>query len=233
MLQEPTRWNAVRDSLSLQQAALECIVSAAREALRDRGLFRFVLSGGTTPRPIYRRLRDLDTRWSGWHVYFGDERCLPAQDPGRNSHMAARCWLDHVSIPRTQQHVIPAELGAESAALAYARTLDGVGEFDLALLGLGEDGHTASLFAGHEWGGSPGSPDVLPVLDAPKPPSERVSLSAARLSRSRQVLFLVEGEGKRQAVADWRARKNIPARAIMPRAGVDVLLDAALLAPPP
>ena len=101
------------------------------------------------------------------------------------------------------------------------------------LLGLGEDGHTASLFPDHQWGETPGSPDTLAVFDAPKPPPRRVSLSAARLARARQVLFLVSGESKHRAVADWRAGKIIPARAIMPEAGVDVLLESSLLVPLP
>jgi len=92
------------------------------------------------------------------------------------------------------------------------------------VLGLGEDGHTASLFPGHDLGEAPGSPAALAVLDAPKPPRERVSLSAARLSYAREALFLVSGESKRQAMADWRAGRPIPARAVAPAAGVDVLV---------
>ncbi|HXI36898.1 MAG TPA: 6-phosphogluconolactonase, partial [Burkholderiales bacterium] len=113
-----------------------------------------------------------------------------------------------------------AELGAERAAQAYAGTLRDVGAFDLVVLGLGEDGHTASLFPGHDWGEAPGAPAALAVLDAPKPPRERVSLSAARLSHAREAVFLVSGESKRQAMADWRAGKPIPARAVAPAAGV-------------
>ena len=145
--------------------------------------------------------------------------------------MAAEEWLDHVDIPASQVHAIPAELGAHEGARRYAETLGPVGAFDLVQLGLGEDGHTASLFPGQEWGTAPGAPAVLAVLDAPKPPPERVTMSAARLSRARQVIFLVGGEGKRQAVRDWKAGKVIAARAITPKAGVDVLVDAALLRP--
>jgi len=102
---------------------------------------------------------------------------------------------------------------------------------DDVLLGLGEDGHTASLFPGHDWGAVPGAPDALAVFDAPKPPPERVSLSAARLSRARQAVFLVSGAAKRQAVTLWRAGADLPARAIAPAAGVDILLEADLLSP--
>jgi 6-phosphogluconolactonase len=184
-----------------------------------------VLAGGNTPSGIYRMLRTADTDWSRWQVYFGDERCLPADDAERNSRIAADAWLNHVPLPQDQVHAIPAELGASGAALAYAETLRGIGDFDLVLLGLGED-DTASLFPGHDWASAP---DALAVFDAPKPPPQRVSLSAARLSRTREALFLVEGEAKRSAVAQWRVGADIPARAIHPQAGVDVIVESQLL----
>lgn len=225
------RWHEVADKHALQQAAISVVLASAALAIQQRGAFHLVLAGGETPRVIYQGLCTAPTDWSAWHIYFGDERCLPPADPARNSRMAAEVWLDLVPIPPLQLHMIPAELGAVKAARFYAETLHTVGDFDLVLLGLGEDGHTASLFPGHEWGATPGSPDTLAVLDAPKPPPQRVTLSAARLNRARQVNFLVSGELKHKAVADWRAGKNIPARAIMPAAGVDVLVEAALLLP--
>jgi len=228
---ELCRWHAVADELALQQAAIETILASAAQAIHERGRFHLVLAGGNTPRGIYHGLPTVQTDWSAWHIYFGDERCLPPADPERNSRMAAEVWLDRVPIPAFHLHTIPGELGAVQAARMYAETLWAVGDFDLVLLGLGEDGHTASLFPDHEWGATPGSPDTLAVLDAPKPPPQRVSLSAARLSRTRQVIFLVSGESKHRAVAEWRAGKDIPARAIMPAAGVDVLVESALLIP--
>lgn len=227
------RWHAYADKQSLQQAACEKILDCASHAIYERGKFHLVLAGGDTPRRIYRRLRMATTDWSAWHIYFSDERCLPPGDSARNSRMAGEVWLDHVPIPARQLHVIPAELGAHEAAGAYAETLRTVGDFDLVLLGIGEDGHTASLFPEHDRGSAARSPDTLAIFDAPKPPSQRVSLSAARLSRARQAMFLVIGESKRSAVAEWRAGKNIPARSIMPAAGVDVLVEAALLVPSP
>jgi 6-phosphogluconolactonase len=223
------RWIGVADAAALRQMAYRHILDAAARAIERRGRFLIVLAGGNTPRDVYRRLRTADTDWSRWQVYCGDERCLPADDAERNSRMAADAWLNHVPIPQEQMHAIPAELGARAAALAYAETLRGVGDFDLVLLGLGEDCHTASLFPGRDWGVAANAPDVLAVFDAPKPPPQRVSLSAARLSRTREVLFMVEGEAKRDAVARWRAGERLPAGAIHPAGGVDVLVDSALL----
>src|ERR1022692_551796 len=225
------RWHQVSDQQALDRNATVRILAAADRAIRARGEFHFVLAGGDTPRGTYRRLREARVDWSGWCIYFGDERCLPADDAARNSRMVGEAWLDHVPIPTERLHAIPAELGPAQGAEAYAQTLRAVGEFDLVLLGLGEDGHTASLFLDHEWGTASGSPDALAVFDAPKPPPERVTLSAARLSRARQVMFLVSGEAKHRAIVDWRAGENIPARAITPLAGVDVLVESTLLEP--
>lgn len=219
------RWLEVADAAELQRTACRHITDAAERAIRLRRRFVIVLAGGNTPRGVYRLLRTENADWPHWNVYFGDERCLPADDVERNSKMAAIEWLDRVPIPKDQVHPIPAELGASAAALAYARTLRNVGEFDLVLLGLGEDGHTASLFPNQDWGTAPNAPDVLAVLDAPKPPPQRVSLSAARLSRAREVLFLVAGASKRDAVARWRAGEQLPAAVIRSAAGVDVLVS--------
>jgi 6-phosphogluconolactonase len=168
---------------------------------------------------VYGLLRHADTDWSKWHIYYNDDRCLPADHPERNSLMAAQTWLDHVDIPHQQIHDIPTELGPIKAAESYAETLKGLGDFDLVLLGLGEDGHTASLFPGHTWDDSL---DAFAVFDAPKPPAERVSISAARLSKAREVIFLVTGAGKQEAVNSWRNGVAIPATVIKPKNGVDI-----------
>jgi 6-phosphogluconolactonase len=223
------RWHSYSTTTELEAAAVQAIQQAAHSAISHRGGFHIVLAGGNTPRRIYEAMRSADTDWSAWHVYFGDERCLPADQDGRNSRMAAQAWLKHVGIPAAQIHVIEAERGAESAAHRYAQIVGRVEQFDLVLLGLGEDGHTASLFPHHDPGNTPDAPAVLAVHDAPKPPPERVSLSANRLGAARQVMFLVTGESKRQAVHDWRNGIDIPAAAIKPAGGVDIYLEAGLL----
>ena len=227
------RWHAVADQSALRYAALRTILDNSTMAVQQRGQFHLVLSGGDTPREIYQQLRSIQTDWSTWHIYFSDERCLLPNDSKLNSRMAGEAWLDHVPIPESQIYIIPVELGASRAAYEYAQTLRSIGIFDLTFLGLGEDGHTASLFPEHEWGITSDSPDTLAIFDAPKPPLQRVSMSAARLSRSRQVMFLINGESKHKAVAKWRKGKNIPARAIMPKTGVDVLLESSLIVPLP
>lgn len=231
------RWHALGDARAVHAAAVARILATAEAAIAARGRFDLVLAGGETPRAVYRRLAEASADWARWHIYFGDERCLPATDPARNSRLAGDAWLDHGTIPAAQIHIIPAELGAAPAAEAYAATLRPVGDFDLVLLGLGEDGHTASLFSGqfpgHDCGTAPGAADVLAIHGAPKAPPERVSLAAARLSRARQVLFLVTGEAKHSALAAWRAGQTLPASHIAPAAGVDVLFEESQPRSPP
>lgn len=227
-----TRWHVAADAADWLERALAYVAGAEAEALAARGAFHIVLAGGGTPETVYKALAEQDHDWPRWRVWYGDERCRPPEHDARNSRLAERAWLNRVALPRTNLCPMPAELGAQAGAEAYARQLAGVGPFDLVLLGLGEDGHTASLFPGHDWGEGADAGDVLAVFGAPKPPPERVTLSARRLSEARRVLFLVSGAGKRDAVAAWRAGGNIPAAAIRPAAGVDVLIDQSAFGEP-
>ena len=224
------RWHVFPDTKALKKQAVKEIVKAAKEAIAQRGVFNLVLAGGTTPREVYEKLRDIKTNWSAWYIYFGDERCLPANHPDRNSVMALTAWLEYATVPHSQIFIIPAEQGSTLGAEVYDKLVNDV-VFDLVLLGLGEDGHTASLFPGHDLGLTDDAPAAQAVHDAPKPPSERISLSARCLSDAKKVIYLVTGESKRQAVSDWRAGKPIPASLIAPKNGVDILLEEACLAP--
>ena len=210
------------DAVALE-AAQRILQSAAR-AITARGLFRIVLAGGRTPEAAYRLLAGADADWSRWEIYFGDERCLPVDDAERNSTMAARALLDTVAIPAANVHSIPAEHGAEAAAKAYQPVIRAALPFDLVLLGIGEDGHTASLFPGQQ---HPAGQLVHAVHNAPKPPPDRVSLGTDALSEAREVLILATGAGKRSAIKAWRAGEPLPIAAIGGPASVDVLLDRA------
>lgn len=223
------RWHVHDSADALAAAVAHSIGESAAASIAARGRFVIVLAGGSTPLGAYRRARDLHTDWSRWHVWFSDERCVPAHSAARNDRMAGKAWLDHVAIPRAQIHAIPAELGPDAGAAAYCHTLTDVGRFDLTVLGIGEDGHTASLFPGNDQpsgnDGAAQTADVIGVHAAPKPPPERVSLSAARLAATHRCLFLAQGAGKQNALRQLRDGKAIPARLAIPQAGADVHID--------
>lgn len=196
---------------SLSGAAALRIAELARDAIAARGVFRIALAGGETPRRCYEQLRELPLDWARVQVYFGDERCLPVGDAQRNDSMARETLLDRVAIPSANVHSMPAELGAEAAAVNYALTL-GEEPLDLVLLGMGEDGHTASLFPGNP---ATASHDVVvAVFDAPKPPSQRVSLGMETLNAAHHKLFLVAGAGKRDALERMAQGVRLPAAAV-------------------
>ncbi len=214
-----TNWISFENIEALRHDICNAIVKSANDAIAERGRFSIVLAGGTTPRAIYQVLRDLPMDWAKWHIYHGDERCLPTDHADRNSLMAEQVWLSHINIPAHQIHNIPAELGPVFGAKAYAETLKEAPTFDLVLLGLGEDGHTASLFPNQV---VDNSADAVPVFNSPKPPSERVTISQNRLNNTHKVIFIVTGAGKQAAVNQWRAGIAIPASLITAKNGVDV-----------
>ena len=220
-------WRVFPDAAALARTLADALCAEAAAAIAARGAFHLVLAGGSTPHALYRALADRHAGDARWQVWYGDERCQPAGHPERNSVIAEAAWLAASPIPSENRRAIPAEHGAAEAAVRYASRLTGVGEFDVVLLGMGEDGHTASLFPGHDWGTAPGSPDVLAVAAAPKPPRERVSLSAARLSRSRKVWFVISGAGKRDALQRWKNGEVLPVAAVHGRLQTMAWLDAA------
>jgi 6-phosphogluconolactonase len=200
------------------------ILARAGQAVVARGRFRIALAGGTTPLAVYRHLAAAPADWLAWEVYFGDERCLPPDHRERNSLVATQALLGRVPIP--QEHVFPmtAELGPEAAAAAYAPLVEAALPFDLVLLGMGEDGHTASLFPGHV---IPEGALVMAVHDAPKPPPDRVSLTPVALTAAREVLILVTGASKRQALSAWRDGADLPVARVARAGQTIVLLDRA------
>ncbi len=220
-------WRVFDSVDALVSKLADTLCAEAETAIVARGVFHLVLAGGATPLALYRELAARQAGDAHWHVWFGDERCLPADHPDRNSVMAEAAWLATSRIPPANRRPIPAERGAAEAAARYAGWLKDVADFDVVLLGMGEDGHTASLFPGHDWGDAPGGPDVLAVLAAPKPPPERVSLSAARLNRSRHVWFVVTGAGKREALLQWKHGEKLPVSVVRGRLETVAWLDQA------
>lgn len=196
-------WQTEVDAAAVADVACRLIGIAARDAIAERGRFRLVLAGGSTPMATYQRLAASDQNWKRWILYYGDERCVPPDDPQRNSRAVIATGL----AEKVGKHFpIPAELGAKTAATEYRARIKPAMPFDMVLLGMGEDGHTASLFPGHDW------PDktVFAVKNSPKPPAERVTLGVKALQNCRSMLILVTGEHKARAVQQWRAGADLP-----------------------
>jgi 6-phosphogluconolactonase len=185
-------------------------VNIANTATQAHGIFSVALSGGSTPQQLYHLLASEplseQVDWSKTHIFWGDERCVPPDHPDSNFMKAQQVLLNHIPIPEENIHRILAELPPEQAAEAYEETLlrffssladeteRSQAGFDLVLLGMGDDGHTASLFPGtdviHEetrW---------ARALYVDKLAAWRITLTPAILNRSRQILFLVSGAGK-------------------------------------
>ncbi len=218
-------------------------VDAVRHALAARGAFHVALAGGNTPRSLAEAVTsepDLDFAWHRTHVWWGDERAVPPDHPDSNYAMAEELLLARVPIPPTQVHRMPADADdLEAAARAYALTLaKGTGArrgeapvLDLVWLGVGEDGHVASLF--------PGAPAlqvtdrwVEAVTDAPKPPPRRLTLTLPVLFAARRVVILASGAEKsaivRAAIEGGHGAEALPARTVATAtAGRLWLLDAA------
>lgn len=221
-MSSPTRWELLQDPAEVAQEATYRILRAAEAAIAERDVFRIALSGGQTPEHCYSILAKSEADWPRWQIYFGDERCVPPDHRDRNSLMVSRAWLDHVPIPAVNVHPIPAERGAESAAREYEPLVRSALPFDLVLLGMGEDGHTAALFPGRA---HTADELVHAVHDAPKPPPDRVTLSVAALSNARQVMILITGASKRPTVEAWCRGECLPIMAIRALTSVDILID--------
>ena len=186
------------DADVLAHIIVERIKRACVSAIKESGEFHVELAGGTTPKRCYELLAKDDVDCNKMHIYFGDERCLPVGHAERNDSMAKAAWLDHVAIPASQIHCIAADLGAIEGAASYAHTLKHAPQLDLVLLGLGEDGHTASLFPENKALNMEGF--AVTLFDAPKAPAERISMGKDYLNQASDKWFIVSGAGKRDAM---------------------------------
>ncbi|MCJ2054370.1 6-phosphogluconolactonase [Methylobacterium sp. J-070] len=235
----PTGTHVLPDMEAVAREAAERLIVACGENRSER--IAICLSGGSTPKTLYGLLAgpDYATRvpWERVHWFFGDDRVVPWDDARSNVRMVREAFGHGSRIPATHLHFIPSDEGAEAGARAYERTLlDYYGGdtlvpdrplFDLVLLGLGEDGHTASLFPG-----KPASDEtrrlVAPVPEAGLAPFvPRITLTFPALASSRHVLFLVTGAGKRAALARLAAGDDLPAGRVTGAGKVAWLLDEA------
>jgi 6-phosphogluconolactonase len=215
---------------SMSQAAASLLVEQANQAVAARGRFDVALSGGSTPRRTYELLAAQPFRdqapWHRMHIFWGDERCVPLDDPRSNARMAKEAWLDHVPIPATQIHCIDCAQSPAEGARRYEAHLRQFfsgrpPRLDLVLLGLGDNGHTASLF--------PGTPVLreterwVAEVYVAEQDMYRVTLTAPFINQAALVVFLVAGEAKagvlREILYGPRDAERLPAQLIAPQAG--------------
>jgi len=223
------------NAAALADAAAARFVAAAGDAIASHGQFIVALSGGSTPRDTYLRLgtKTSEVMWSRVQVVWSDERCVPPHNVESNYRMARETLLDRVPIPAANVHRIHGEDDPATAAAAYEATLRALARIDLVLLGLGEDGHTASLF--------PGSAAVreqsrwVMAARAAAASSWRITLTPPVINAAAEVLFLVSGGAKasilRRVLESSRRPEELPAQAIAPSNGrVRWYVDAAAAA---
>ncbi len=232
-----------QDNAHFVRGAADFIADAAKQAIAARGRFTIALSGGGTPKPIYERLADPEYQkradWGKVHIFFGDERCVPPDDSKSNYRMTREAWFDRAAIPPANIHRIRGEENPALEALRYEEEIAAlyrthtIPAFDMILLGMGDNGHTASLF--------PGTaalrettrlvvPQYVEVMQ-----TWRVTFTAPLINAARAVAFLVEGEGKAQML--WNVLEGpyqpdvLPSQLIQPSSGeLHWLVDAAAAA---
>jgi 6-phosphogluconolactonase len=223
--------NVFKDSEKLSQHAAQIFVEQAAQSIQDRGRFLAALNGGGTPIRLFQLLATnyhSKVDWNNTHIFWGDERCVPPDDPGSSYGQARNLLLSHIPIPDSNIHRVQTDLGPAEASRDYALTLSGFASpplefprFDLVYLGMGEDGHTASLF--------PGSPvdvteSTLPVTAHYQDrPANRVTLTQLVFNQARMVVFMATGAKKAVTLAEVLSdRYNpelYPAQRIEPKDG--------------
>ncbi len=221
------------DKTALVARSLALVTEKIETAIAQKGTCSLALAGGSTPKPLYEALATVTLPWEKLQIFWGDERYVPIDHPDSNAGMAKAAWLDRVPIPAENIHVVPTHLpDPEAAAIVYNDTLQQIlgsdlAPFDLILLGMGDDGHTASLF--------PHTP-ALAVRDrgvtvGNKGDNLRVTFTAHLINQSQCVIFLVAGESKQPALTQVFAEKGedaaFPSRLIRPQGELWWLLDAA------
>jgi 6-phosphogluconolactonase len=230
---------SLADAVAVSDALARVVIEVAAECIAASGRFTIALAGGETPRAAYRLLGSRYQQavdWEKAHVFFTDERFVPPEDTRNNAAMAVREWLARVAIPRHQVHAIPT-IGGSPAECAdrYEGTLRGSfstdNTFDLAIMGIGADGHTASLFPNDTNALSERSRWVLAVNAPPHTePRERITLTLPMLNGSRRVVFAAVGEAKRARVAEaLENREPLPASLVRGRESTQWLLDEQAL----
>ena len=202
------------DAKALARTVSDYLAERITAVLDQQPLCRVALPGGSTPGQMLALLAKAALPWARVHWYLGDERCYPAGHGERNDVMLMQQLWSRIDAPIENRHPIAAELGPEPAAAQYTDELAEVGPLDIVVLGMGEDGHTASLFPGNA--ALSDLRPVVPVYHAPKPPPERVSLGLATLQAATERVVLVAGQAKADTFVRVQAGEPLPVNLIGP-----------------
>jgi 6-phosphogluconolactonase len=236
-----TRLTTCPDAETVAQRAATHIALQLRAAHEQRGVAHVALSGGTTPGRTYELLGATPEALGGVEVWFADERCVPPEDEESNYRLVAQTLLAGAGVPPERVHRMRGEAGPEEGARLYAQELTGhvagaIGRaglhtppvLDLIVIGIGPDGHVASLFPGAATLDAGSDAVCLGVHDSPKPPPERITLSLAVLLAARECVLLATGASKADAVAAMLGEpsRHVPA-SLLRRERLTVLLDDA------
>lgn len=183
---------------------------AAAQAIAERGAFHVALTGGSAAQALYPVLAQTPMPWAQIHLWFGDERAVPPEHADSNYGLAQQALLSRIAIPVANVHRMEGELAPSDAAARYEIALQDLagGALDVVHLGMGPDGHVASLFPGHQLLSSPRLVDAL--TDSPKPPPARVTLTLRCLAAARSLWFLVLGRAKADAVREALLEPSSP-----------------------
>jgi 6-phosphogluconolactonase len=232
-----TRLTACQDAETVAQRAAAHVALQLRHAYEQRGVAHLALSGGTTPGRTYELLGATPDELTGVELWFADERCVGPEDPESNYRLVAETLLAGTAVPAERVHRMQGEAGPEEGARLYAAELarvaasegtDTLPVLDVIVLGIGPDGHVASLFPGAPT--LDAGPDALclGVHDSPKPPPERITLSLAVLHAACECVVLATGASKADAVAAMLGERSrhVPA-SLLRRERLTVILDDA------
>ena len=209
-----------KDVEELSQAAADLFVRQAAESIAARDRFLVALNGGSTPVRLFQLLSTgfrTNVDWGRVHVFWGDERCVPPDDPGSSYGQARETLLSHVPIPDSNIHRIQGELGPAEASKDYSLLLKGFASpplawprFDLVYLGMGEDGHTASLFPGSPV--DPSEPTIAVTANYQDRPAERVTLTPVVFNSAHTIAFMATSEKKAKTFAEVLSDRYNPER---------------------
>jgi len=240
-----TRLTTCPDAEAVAARAAVLVARQLDHARDQRGCAHLALSGGSTPERTYELLAAAEADWTAVEVWFADERCVGPEDPDSNYRMAADALLERTAIPAARVHRMEGELGPGEGASRYGRALleavppaaedpRGPPALDVVVLGIGPDGHIASLFPGSATLDAPQDATCLGVWDSPKPPPERITLTLPVLHAARSCLLIATGAGKADAVSAMLGEptRHVPA-SLLRRGRLTAIVDDAAAPPGP